>query len=122
MRLMNYETVSVRILIACIIPFAVIGYVFGEDQHAKPEAEKIAEKVSRKAKVSEKAEGNQDLVKDKVTVRSGNDGQPVVEQFGEAFISTAPVSTGRKRPRVKNLTKMIGPRPIRPYLWERKPL
>ena len=48
------------------------------------EAKKIAEKVKRKAEITEKAEGRQDLVKDKVTVQQGNDGKPIVEQMGEA--------------------------------------
>jgi rare lipoprotein A len=60
------------------------GHVFSEETHERKEAEKIAEKVRRKAEHSEKAEGSQDLVKDKVTVKIDGNGQPVVEQVGEA--------------------------------------
>jgi rare lipoprotein A (peptidoglycan hydrolase) len=76
--------VTTRILIVLLIFFSFIGYVSSEDKHAAQKAEKIAEKVREKAERSEKAEGGQDLVKDKVTVRQGSDGQPIVEQVGEA--------------------------------------
>ena len=46
--------------------------------------EKVAETVRQKAKSSEKAEGSQDLVKDKVTVKKTTEGEPVIEQTGEA--------------------------------------
>ena len=46
-------------------------------------AHDVAAKVEAKAKRSEKAEGKQDLVKDKVEVKTGADGNPVVEQVGE---------------------------------------
>ncbi len=84
MRVNEYKIVGVRILFAFLMPLVFDGQAFGAEQPAKKEAEKIAEKVKRKAEHSEKAEGSQDLVKDKVTVKTGDDGQPVVEQVGEA--------------------------------------
>ena len=47
-------------------------------------AEKVAETVRQKSHASEKAEGNQDLVKDKVSVKPSANGDPVIEQTGEA--------------------------------------
>ena len=47
-------------------------------------AEALAEKVAKKAKQTEKAEGKNNLVKDKVKVRTDAKGEPVVEQVGEA--------------------------------------
>jgi rare lipoprotein A len=44
----------------------------------------VAEKVRQKARHTEKAEGKQDLVKDKVSVKTTPDGEPVIEQTGEA--------------------------------------
>ncbi len=74
---------ATRILITIVISLALSGYVSSEDKNTK-EAKKIAEKVKRKAQHTEKAEGSQNLVKDKVTVNKGNDGKPIVEQVGEA--------------------------------------
>ena len=87
---LKHGVVAARIMIAFIIALGFIvslgikGYVFSEDTKATQEAEKIAEKVKRKVDRSEKAEGSQDLVKDTVTVKTGDNGQPVVEQLGEA--------------------------------------
>ena len=47
-------------------------------------AAKVAETVRQKAHATEKAEGKQDLVKDKVTVKKSTEGEPVIEQTGEA--------------------------------------
>ena len=80
----KYGIVTARIVLALLIPLVVTGWVFSADKQTKQEAEKIAEKVRRKAELSEKAEGTQDLIKDKVTVKTGETGQPVVEQVGEA--------------------------------------
>jgi len=71
-----------RDLIAFVIPLALTGCVSGEDENQ--EVKKIAEKVTRQVELSEKAEGSQDLVKDKVTVTKGEKGQPIIEQVGEA--------------------------------------
>jgi peptidoglycan lytic transglycosylase len=75
---------TTRIFATLLIPLALIGYVSAQDKPTTQEAEKIAEKVKQKAARSEKAEGRQDLVKDKVTVKEGKNGQPIVEQRGEA--------------------------------------
>ena len=48
------------------------------------EAEEVADKVREKAHRSEKKEGKQDLVDDKVTVKTTPEGEPVIEQTGEA--------------------------------------
>lgn len=81
---MEYRTRCTLILMAFLIPLVLSDQGVGEDKHANKEAEKIAEKVRRKAESTEKTEGSQDRVKDEVTVRTGDDGQPVVEQLGEA--------------------------------------
>jgi len=72
-----------RILIIFLVFSASNQHVSAQDK-ATQQAEKIAEKVKQKAQASEKAEGRQGLVKDKVTIKKGKDGQPVVEQRGEA--------------------------------------
>ena len=74
---------AIRILITLLISLVFSGIVSSEDNDTK-EARSIAEKVKRKAERSEKAEGRQDLVKDKVTVKQDDKGQPIVEQVGEA--------------------------------------
>jgi rare lipoprotein A (peptidoglycan hydrolase) len=55
-----------------------------EDTKDTQKAEQVAETVRKKAQVSEKAEGSQDLVKDKVSVKKTAKGDHVVEQTGEA--------------------------------------
>ena len=81
---MKYGTVGTGILIAFLLPLVFDGHGSSEDNQANNEAEKIAEKVRRKAESTQKAEGSQDLIKDEVTVKTGEKGQPVVEQVGEA--------------------------------------
>ena len=98
------ELFATRLLIAFVIPLALAGCVSGENENQ--EAKKIAEKVKRQAELSEKAEGSQDLVKDKVTVRKGDKGQPIIEQVGEAS-SYGQGFAERRLPPAKNLTKMI---------------
>lgn len=83
MAVKDYGTIATRLLIAFGLSFALTRYVSG-DETQNQEAKKIAEKVKRGAELSEKAEGGQDLVKDKVTVTKGEKGQPIVEQVGEA--------------------------------------
>jgi rare lipoprotein A (peptidoglycan hydrolase) len=75
---------AIRILLTLLISLVFSGYVASEEKKAAQEAKKVAEKVKHKAEAAEKAEGSQDLVKDKVTVKEGDDGQPIVEQVGEA--------------------------------------
>lgn len=74
---------AIGILLTLLIFLVFSGYVASEEKAAQ-EVKKVAEKVKRKAEASEKAEGSQDLVKDKVTVKEGDEGQPIVEQVGEA--------------------------------------
>ena len=74
---------AIRILIILLISLVFSGIVSSEDKDTK-EARSIAEKVKRKAERSEKAEGRQDLVKDKVTVQQDDKGKPIIEQIGEA--------------------------------------
>jgi rare lipoprotein A (peptidoglycan hydrolase) len=81
---MEYRTGGTLILMAFLIPLVLNDQGLSEDKHANKEAEKIAEKVRRKAESTEKSEGSQDKVKDEVTITTGDDGQPVVEQVGEA--------------------------------------
>ena len=73
-----------RILITLLASLALNGIAFAQSGNAAQEAKKIAEKVKRKAELSEKAEGRQNLVKDKVTVKPGDNSPPIVEQVGEA--------------------------------------
>jgi len=57
--------------------------VSGEDTKPK-KVEVVAEKVEKKAAQTEKAEGKNDLVKDRVEVKVNARDEPVVEQMGEA--------------------------------------
>jgi rare lipoprotein A len=75
---------ATRIFIVFLISIALSGTVSSQNKDAAQEAKKIAEKIKQKVERSEKAEGRQDLVKDKVTVKERDDGQPIVEQVGEA--------------------------------------
>ena len=75
---------AIRVLILVSVCLAFSGYVSSEDKHSAAETKKIAEKIKRKVEVSEKAEGREDLVKDKVTVKKNDNGQSIVEQVGEA--------------------------------------
>ena len=54
------------------------------EEAVKQKAEAIADKVEKKAEQTEKAEGKNDLVKDKVKVKTDSKGKPVIEQVGEA--------------------------------------
>lgn len=58
-------------------------FVWGEESEEK-HVEEVAEKVEQKAKSQEKKEGAQNLVKDKVEVKTDSQGTPVIEQLGEA--------------------------------------
>ena len=51
---------------------------------ALQKAEQVADKVRQKARRSEKAEGSQDLIEDKVHVKTTAEGESVIEQTGEA--------------------------------------
>src|ERR1043165_5492130 len=75
---------ATRIFAILLISLALVASVSAQEKATIQEAEKIAEKVKEKAARSEKAEGSQNLVKDKVTVKEGENGQPIIEQRGEA--------------------------------------
>jgi hypothetical protein len=97
---------------------AFSGYVSSQDKDTK-EARKIAENVKRKVEHTEKAEGSQDLVKDKVTVKKKDDGQPMVEQVGEASFY-GPGFHGKKPRPEKDSIKTKKLQLIRRCRWERK--
>ncbi len=67
---------AVMLWLHCCVAFS------GDKTEQKADA--IAEKVEKKAKQTEKAEGKNDLVKDAVKVKTDAKGEPVVEQVGEA--------------------------------------
>ena len=67
---------AVMLWLHCCVAFS------GDKTEQKADA--IAEKVEKKAKQTEKAEGKNDLVKDAVKVKTDVKGEPVVEQVGEA--------------------------------------
>jgi rare lipoprotein A (peptidoglycan hydrolase) len=73
-----------RLLAAAVVLLWLQGEtaILGNEPEEKTEA--VAKKVEQKAKHTEKAEGKQDLIKDKVRVKTNTQGEPVVEQFGEA--------------------------------------
>ena len=73
-----------RTLITLLIFLVANAYASAQDKPTAQDAQKIAEKVKQKAERSQKAEGSQNLVKDQVTVKKGEDGQPIIEQRGEA--------------------------------------
>jgi rare lipoprotein A (peptidoglycan hydrolase) len=54
------------------------------DPEARRRAEAVAGRVAAKAQRTERAEGRQDLVKDRVSVKFDGDGRAIVEQLGEA--------------------------------------
>jgi rare lipoprotein A len=75
-----YTRAAARILTIFLLTQGFPQSVYsGNDQ-----AEAIAEKVEQKAERTEKAEGKQNLVNDKVTVKTETNGEPVIEQLGEA--------------------------------------
>jgi rare lipoprotein A len=47
-------------------------------------AEQVADKVREKARYAQKKEGSQDLIEDNVSVKTTAEGEPVIEQTGEA--------------------------------------
>jgi rare lipoprotein A len=69
--------------VTALMPWLHGGKAFSGDQ-TEQKAEAIAEKVEKKANQTEKLEGKNDLVKDEVKVKTGVQGEPVVEQVGEA--------------------------------------
>jgi rare lipoprotein A (peptidoglycan hydrolase) len=78
-----------RYVLLNIVAFTVLtlslhsGIAISGDK-TEQKAEALAGKVENKAKQTEKAEGKNNLVKDKVKVKTDAKGEPVVEQVGEA--------------------------------------
>ena len=76
-------------VILSIAAVAALGLWFNSSvsvsgQEIKQKTQEVAEKVEKKAEQTEKVEGKNDLVKDKVKVKTNAEGEPVVEQMGEA--------------------------------------
>lgn len=65
-------------------PRQAVGVPQPIDPETKARAHEIAGEADAKAKRTEKAEGRQDLVEDRVQVKPGEDGEAIVEQHGEA--------------------------------------
>ncbi len=58
--------------------------VTGEEDKTEQKAEAVAAKVEKKSTQTEKTEGKNDPVKDKVSVKTGKQDGPVLEQIGKA--------------------------------------
>ena len=87
----NYRARGLTFLVVFLVSLILAGFVASDEPDAtqdntveQVEAKKIAEKVKQQSQRTEKAEGSKDLVKDKVTVKKDESGQPIVEQIGEA--------------------------------------
>ncbi len=76
--------VLLNILTVTVLMLSLHSGVATSGDKTEQRAEALAEKVEKKAKQTEKAEGKNDLVKDKVKVRTDVKGKPVVVQVGEA--------------------------------------
>jgi len=76
--------VLLNILAVTVLMLALHSGVAVSGDKTEHKAEALAEKVEKKAKQTEKSEGKNNLVKDKVKVKTDAKGQPVVEQVGEA--------------------------------------
>lgn len=73
-------------LLFCFLALCACGRSEATKEQSKvtQNAETITEAVKTKAEATEKDEGSQDLVKDKVSLNKTNTGAPVIEQTGEA--------------------------------------
>ena len=76
--------VLLKILAVTVVMLSLHSGVATSGDKTEQKAETLAVKVEKKAKQTEKAEGKNDLVKDKVKVRTDAKGEPVVVQVGEA--------------------------------------
>lgn len=87
MCMINREYITFRaprfLLASSLMLLLVCNTVVWSDD-AQREAEAVAEKIEKTAERAEKAEGNNDLIKDSVKVRTDDDGELVIEQKGEA--------------------------------------
>ena len=115
----DYGTIATRLLIAFGISLALVGCVSGEDENQ--EAKKIAEKVKREAELSEKAEGRQDLVKDKVTVGKGEKVNRLSNRSEKPHL-TAEVSTVRRLPPGEKFNQNDRTAAHPTLLWEHRQL
>lgn len=82
MGLRAYLLLGILVAAALILWFHNDGAI--AEEAMKRQAEAVAAKVEKKAEQTEKAEGKNDLVKDRVKVKTDTKGAPVVEQVGEA--------------------------------------
>ncbi len=80
----NIDYFTLRLIVSLLAFSACARSNDTEDAKDAQRAEQVAETVRQKAQVSEKAEGSQNLVKDKVSVEKTAKGDHVIEQTGEA--------------------------------------
>ncbi len=73
-----------RLTMAVIAALGLYANAYGADAKTHQQVEAVAEKVEKKAEQTEKAEGSKDLVDDSVKVKENAQGEPVIEQKGEA--------------------------------------
>ncbi len=74
-----------RLVLVSVFTLCVVGHTVAWGQgNEQQKAKAVAKKVEKKAERSERAEGKDDLVDDRVKVKTGADGKPVIEQKGEA--------------------------------------
>ena len=73
-----------RIAAVTMASLGLYATAYAADVATQQKTEAVAEKVEKKAEQSEKAEGSKDLVKDEVQVKDNAQGEPVIEQKGEA--------------------------------------
>ena len=80
---MKKRNIFIRYLVLLMM-IATFAACSSSGDKTEQKAEALAKKVEEKAKQTEKAEGKNNLVKDKVKVKTDAKGEPVVEQVGEA--------------------------------------
>ena len=76
--------VLLNIVAVTVLMLSLHSGVATSGDKTEQKAEALAEKVGKKAKQTEKVEGKNNLVKDKVKVKTDARGETVVEQVGEA--------------------------------------
>ena len=74
----------VKLAITALISVALYTPSSAEEGAGQENVEAIATKVEQKAEKTEKAEGSKDLVEDTVAVKHNSQGEPIIEQTGEA--------------------------------------
>lgn len=73
-----------RLLAVVVVALGVQGGPGVRGSELQKQTEAVAAKIEQKAEHTEKVEGSDDLVKDTIKVKAGADGEPVIEQKGEA--------------------------------------